>query len=499
MSDGGQPRSDVAELASDAEDLLSTPQAGPAAVRGGSLRIGAFFAGSLLSVLAAAALYRHLGPVEGGRYGVAVAMAAVVTGFTDLGLTAVGIRELAVLKGEQRRRVARSLLGIRLAVTVLGVIAISVFAGIAYGGLLTAAVVIAGLGVLVTNTQSTLSVPLMSELRLGSVSGLELGRQVVAALMTIAFVVAGLGLLPFLTTPAIGAAVALVPTAMLVRGDIPLRPSFSFGEWRSLLAPVVTYSIAVAAATLYFRVAIVLVSLIAPAHQVGYYSISLRVIEVLITVPGLLVGAAFPIFARAARDDPARLGYGLSRVFEVSLIVGVWLSLSLAVGARLAIDIVGGSAYLPATTILAILGLGLGATFVSTVWGYGMLSLHLHRLILLFSLASLVVSVVVMSVLVSVDGARGGAIGTAAVEIGVAIAGGLLLVRGRPHLRPRLAVVPKVALAAALGATMMLATGLPVIVRLVLSSAIYIAVVLALRAIPTEAYDLVPARLRRSA
>jgi O-antigen/teichoic acid export membrane protein len=309
-------------------------------------------------------------------------------------------------------------------------------------------------------------------------------------------VLLGARLLPFLSTPGIAAAAVLIPTALLVRGDVPLRPSIDTEQWRALLSPILTYSVAVAAATLYFRVAIVLVSLLASSRQLGFFSISLRVVEVLFAVPGLLVGAAFPIFARAARDDPARLGYALSRVFEVSLIVGAWMALSLAVGAHLAIELVGGSKFLPAAPILAVQGLALGATFVSTVWGFGMLSLHLHRLILIFSVGSLLIVIAVVSVLVTLDGAQGAAIGTSAVEIGVAIASGLLLVKGRPHLRPRLTGVPKVALAAALGATPMLATGLPVIVRLLLSTLIYGVVVFALRAFPTEVYDLLPARLR---
>jgi O-antigen/teichoic acid export membrane protein len=494
-SAGAGSQTDPEDLST--EDLLSTSQAGPAAIRGGAMRVASFSAGSLLSIGAAALLFRHLGEVDTGRYTTALSLGALVTGFTDLGLTAVGMRELAVLEGEQRARVARNLLGIRLALTFLGVLIISAFAFIAYGELLALAVVIAGAGVIVTNTQTTLAVPLMADLRLGWVSILDFARQFSSAALIAVFVLLGARLLPFLTTPAIAAAVVLIPTALLVRGNIPLRPSFDTKQWRALLAPVLTYSVAVAAATLYFRVAIVLVSLLAGPRQLGYFGISLRVVEVLFLVPGLLVGAAFPIFARAARDDPARMGYALSRVFEVSLIVGVWMSVSLAVGAHLAIDLVGGSGFAPAAPILAIQGLALAATFVSTVWGYGMLSLHLHRLILVFSVGALLVAIAVVSVLVAADGARGAAIGTSAVEIGVAIAGGVLLVKGRPHLRPRLAAVPKVALAGLLAATPMLATGLPVIARLVLSSFIYGVVVLVLRAFPAEVYELLPARLRR--
>jgi O-antigen/teichoic acid export membrane protein len=258
---------------------------------------------------------------------------------------------------------------------------------------------------------------------------------------------------------------------------------------------VLTYSAAVAASTLYFRVAIVIVSLIASAVQLGYFSISFRVVEVLFIIPGLLVGAAFPIFARAARDDPQRLGYALSRVFEVSLMVGVWIALSIAVGARLAIQVIGGAHFLPATPVLAVQGIAVGATFVSTVFGYGMLSLHLHRLILTFNLAMLALVAVVVAILTSVDGAQGAAIGTASVEVIAAVGNGLLLVRGRPHLAPSLRAVPRVAVAALLGATPALAVGLPIIARVLLSTAIYAAVLLALRVPPPELLALVPARL----
>ncbi len=478
-------------------DLLSTSAAGPAAVRGGALRVGSFFGSSLLAAGSAALLFRHLGVVQTGHYTTALSLSAVVTGFTDLGLTAIGMREMAVLEGEQRALMARDLLGIRLVLTIVGVVLITLFAGIAYGGYLAAAVLIAGGGVLFQNTQTTLSVPLMARLRLGWVAILAVTQQLVSSVLIVALVLLGAHLLPFMATPLVAALVVLLPTIVLVRGDIPIRPSFRLRRWRALLAPVFTYSAAAAASTLYFRVAIVLVSLIAGAHELGYYSVSFRVVEVLFTIPALLVSSAFPVFARAARDDPARLGYALSRVFETSLIAGVWTALSLAVGARIAVQVLGGDEFLAAVPILAVQGIAVGATFVSAVFGYGMLSLHLHRAILLLNLGMLVLVSVVVAVLVLLDGAEGAAIGTAAVEVVAAIASGVVLVRGRPHLMPRLSVVPKVALAGLLGALPMLASGLPVIVRLACSTVIYAAVVLSLRAVPEELNIVLPPILRR--
>jgi len=477
-------------------DLLSTSAAGPAAVRGGALRAGSFLLGTLVSVGAAALLYRHLGVRDTGRYATATSLSAVVTGFTDLGLTAIGIRELSVLSGPERAAAARNLLGLRLSMTVIGVLLVTGFAWLAYGSFLALGVLIAGAGVLVQNTQTTLAVPLITRMRFGWVAALDLARQIVVAVLIAGLVLLGARLLPLLATAGIAGLVVLVPTLVLVRAMIPLRPSLRPREWWSLLGPVITYSAAAAAGTLYFRAAIVLVSLIAGARELGYFSLSFKVVEVLLVLPGLLVGAAFPVFARAARDNPTRLGYALSRVFEASLLLGVWMALSFAIGSRVAVLVVGGHGFLPAVPVLAVQGLGLGASFVGAVWAYGMLSLHLHRLILLFNLAMLAGVVVLVAVLASVDGAAGAAIGTAAAEVAGAVGGGLLLVRGRPHLRPSLGGVPRVALAALLGATPALLSPVPVIGRLALSTVIYFAALYGLRAIPAELFDLLPVRLR---
>ena len=91
-----------------AGDLLSTPQAGPTAIRGGALRVLSFAGGSLFAIVGGALLFRHLGVVDGGRYMTALSLSAIVTGFTDLGLTAIGMRELATLGGAQRAQMART-------------------------------------------------------------------------------------------------------------------------------------------------------------------------------------------------------------------------------------------------------------------------------------------------------------------------------------------------------------------------------------------------------
>jgi O-antigen/teichoic acid export membrane protein len=467
-------------------DLLSTPEAGPAVVRGGVMRTGAFLGGSLFSVAAAALLFRKLGVTDTGRYTTAMSLGAVVVGVTDFGLNIIGLRELSVLRGEQRDSLARTIIGMRLVLTSAGAIVVTAFAFAAYGDLLGLGVLVACIGMIAQSVQTTLTMSLLARLRLGWISALELARQMSAAIVIALLVFAGAHLLAYLAVTAITTLLLLPPTIALVRGDIPIRPSFDMRRWRELIVPGLAYSAATVTATLYLRVAIVLVSLTDSSSQLGYFSVSYRVVESLLALPSLLVGSAFPIFAHAARDDPARLAYALSRVLDASLIVGTWASVTLAVGASLAIDVIAGRGFQPATSVLAVQGLVVGAVFVSSIWASVLLSLHKHRVILIFNLSLLALVTIAVAVMAPLFGAMGAAIATAAVEITAAIAGAFVVIRGRPHLRPNLQTLPKVAAAAVAGASPMLLSGVPVIGRLALSSFLYLAVLLVLRGFPSD-------------
>jgi O-antigen/teichoic acid export membrane protein len=477
-------------------DVLDTPAAGRAAVRGGALQSAAWVASTVVGVASGAILVRHLGVVETGRYSVAIALVAIVGGISDLGLTAIGVRELSILRGPPRDSFARNLLGVRLLVSVVGVIVITLFSAAAgYGTTLTIGVALAGIGLLLQSAQSTLIASLVSELRLGWVATFQFLRAALTAALVVALVVAGAHLLPFLAVTIPVSVFVVAANAWVCRGTIPLRPAFHLSALARLVRDVLPYSLAVAAAAIYFYLAVLLVSLLASGETLGYFSVSVRVIQVLIVLPGLAIGAAFPIFSRAARDDPARLAYALGRVFEVCLLAGVLVALCLAIGASVAVAVIAGPQFKPASSLLAIQGIGLGASFLGAVWGNGLLSLHRYRQILTINLFALLVGGGLVAALVVIDGARGAAIGTAVFEFVVAGLSGWVLVRADPRLKPPTRIIPAVALATGLAVASTL-LALPVLVSTALAAAIYIVVVLALGVVPEELLEHAPWRRR---
>src|SRR2546429_7362262 len=86
----------------------------------------------------------------------------------------------------------------------------------------------------------------------------------------------------------------------------------------------------------------------------------------------------------------------------------------------------------------------------------------------------------------SVDGAQGAAIATTSAELGLALAGAIVLARSKARLRPPLGGVVRVLVAATVALAPMLVHGLPTAARLALGTGIYVVLLVVLRAVPEE-------------
>jgi O-antigen/teichoic acid export membrane protein len=472
--------------ARDPVDVLDTPSAGGKVIRGGVLRGSGYVAGLLLAVVGAALMTRHLGVVDWGRYVTVLSLVSIVGGLSEAGMSMVGVREYSVLDGEERDRLMRNLLGLRITITAVGVAAAVIFAVVAgYDRVLVLGTLVAGLGLLFNSMQQTVSVPLSASLRFGWVSTLDFLRQVAFVALVITLVAVGAGLFPFLVASVPAAALVLALTLPLVRGQVPFRPAFQPSEWGRVLRVTVAYAAASAVGTVYVSITVILISLVGSGRETGYYGASFRVISVLAVLPLLAVGSAFPVLARAARDDNERHDYARGRLLEVSLILGVWFALSLSLGARVAIKVIGGSNFEPSVRVLQIQAFVLIGTFLAVSLGFVLLSLRVHLALLLANAVALVTSIALTLALVPSLGARGAAVATVVGELGLAVAYGVALVRRTPGSLPW-GVVPPVALAGGLAAALALIPGLRDIPLVLAATAVYFGILALTRSIPPE-------------
>jgi O-antigen/teichoic acid export membrane protein len=464
----------------------SASQQSETAIRGGAIRVAGYLSGVLVSLGSAAVLVRHLGIARFGNYVTVTSLVALIGGVSEAGIAVYGIREFAARGDTERRAMLADLLGMRVTLTAIGIAAAAAFGAVAgYRGALVLGTAVAGAGLLAQVVAEVLSVPLQSSLRLGRLAAVDLVRRLLALALIAGLAAAGAGLVPFFAVSIVAGAFALGMLASMVRADFTLRLAFDRRRWRALFAETLPFALAVSVGAIYFYITVVVMSVIASEHQTGLFATSFRVIQVALAVPALVLTAIFPLLTRPRAGVEAAVGERVGRVFDVALILGLWMSLAVALGAPFVVELLAGSRGHGAVSVLRIQGLVLTAAFVSASAMFGFLAIGRYRPMLVASSCALLLDVLLGLALVPPLGARGGAIADVITETVVAAALTLTLVRALPRQTIRVSVLAPVAAAVTVASALWLVPVGPV-ARVLLASIVYFGVLLTLGAIPDE-------------
>jgi O-antigen/teichoic acid export membrane protein len=477
-------------------DVLDAHGAGHTAVRGSALRSAGYVLGVSLSLLSAPLLIRHLGNAEWGVYVTITALVAIVSGVSDLGLTFVGVREWASTSDPRRRHdLMADLLGARLTFALGGAAAAVIFALAAgYNTRQIEGTALAALAIVVIGCQQALTVPLAGRMRQGWIAGADLVRQAVQVVLILALIAAGAGLVPLLAALIPAALASLVVTARVAPEGI-IRPAMRPSAWFALLRGTLPFAAASAVSVVYLRATLVLTALVASAAQTGWFGTAFRVMDVLLNVPSLLIGALFPLLARAAATDRERLRTALETTLQGALTMGALLALTVVAGAPLAVLILTGHQPHQAVDALRILGVGMGFSFIGATCQFGLLAVREHRSILLLNLAALTCNVTLTLLLAGHYGATGAAVALAVSEVLIALTSATL-VRRSTGMRIAGATLARLGGVVLVGAAVaILASTAGDVAAALLTPALALATAIALRALPADLFAIL---LRRS-
>jgi O-antigen/teichoic acid export membrane protein len=351
---------------------------------------------------------------------------------------------------------------------------------------------LASVGLVLQLLQQGLTVPLAAQLRFGVIAALDFLRQALTASGVVVLVAAGASVTAFLAISIpVGIVVGIV-TLVVLRGHLVLRGRADTRELGSVAREAFAVVGATIMASLFYRLSLVLTSLLSTEADTGYFAASQRVIEMLLPFVSLVNSATFPVLSRAAHTAAHRLSYGLQQVFNVNAIIGGWTGLMLLLGAEPIIHFLGGSEFDGAIPALRILAVAIAASFLAAGWGTALIAIRAQRALFWATGVGVAVGVSLTMVLAPAEGAQGAALAVAIGESIRALATGVALVRVRPELRPRLTVVPKLLVALGLAGLVAL-TGINAVVVCLLASGIYFGLLSVTGALPPEVWGVLRA------
>ncbi len=196
---------------------------------------------------------------------------------------------------------------------------------------------------------------------------------------------------------------------LVKRGDVPTTadPSrhvvshFLKQSWPIILSDLLVI--------LFFKLGQVMVMHLLDAQALGFYSAALKIVEVLIFVPQVIMFATYP---RLAQLSPSSLAFQtlLTHIIRLVLILSVGMYLLLMFFGESVILVLFGEGYTQSAQLLPYLAVGIFFTHIGTVRGYWVVSLGLQKYHLHSAIQGLIVLVTFNLILIPLYGLTGAAI-----------------------------------------------------------------------------------------
>jgi O-antigen/teichoic acid export membrane protein len=378
-------------------------------LRGAGVRLAGQGVGGLASLAVLPFLIRHLGVAEFGRYVAVLSVVTIAALVSDIGLTGLALRDSARAQGDRRAELLSGLMGIRLVVAALGVVASVGFAAAAgYDGDVVGGAAIASAGLFPQIYADMVVVTLVVDGRFAAATGVETARSVGSSLLIIALVVAGAGLPWFLAAWAGAALIAAATARRFGRGAVSFtRPSRT--SVKTALAGSAGYTLATALHVIYFRVVMLVVATRGAATAAGEYAAAFRITEFVGAAAGQAAGSATPTLAR----DPS----AAKRVIAAAAGFGVLVGAALALLAPVVMQVLGGDSLKGAADTLRIQAIAAALMFPAFAAGAVLFTRHRYRAMVVANASALGVALVAALLLVPDHGANGAAVAACLGEL----------------------------------------------------------------------------------
>jgi O-antigen/teichoic acid export membrane protein len=392
------------------------------------LLFGSEKSAQVFSFLAFVFLTRHWDVATYGQYALIKNWVAIFATFSDLGLNALTIREVARRKGLASFYL-RNVMVLRSAFSMVLVAFLALLGTLLhYEPLVVLGLVVMGLRLVLDCVQGGFVYLLQAHERMGTHGAIVLSSSVLRFLAIVSIVTLGGGVVAACWAWSLASLFALGILAFIGQRQgwkVDLT-RWRWPEARKVLWQALPLAAFWSLQMLYFRIDAVLLKTLAGNEAVGFYDTAYTWLESILKLSALFGLATFPAFS-SAKGDRADFSRLLGRSMKFLLLLGIPATVGVWALASPLITFFSGERYLLSGPLLSILGLSIVPFFVSNLY---IIVLTIHRPILLnplyFGLLGL--NVVLNLVLIPRWGAVGAAWATVACEW-IALGAGLWAIR----------------------------------------------------------------------
>lgn len=358
---------------------------------------------SLLGVITVGILTRYLGVDNYGVYMLAFAYLSFFQAFSDLGLSLIGVREIAK-HAERTKEILEAVLVVRF---LLALIAVGLAIGLSYIFYPGAGREVLRIGIAIVAAASFISIlgsaPItlyQARLQMIYATVSDIAGRAVAFTLMLVVVWQGYSLLTLFWTTLLSYGVTAAVNFWFARDIFNRFPRPGLALTKQLLYQAAPLGLALVVNTIYFRVDSVILSLFRSNTEVGLYSLSYRVLEIITIFFGYFTVSAFPLLSSYIENDPQRFREVVQKAINFILIASAPTVAGVILISRQIIVLLGGHAYLAAQPSLQILALATGMMFVNGFLGFMIIAANRQRSALWLNFTALAVNILLNIILI---------------------------------------------------------------------------------------------------
>jgi O-antigen/teichoic acid export membrane protein len=427
-----------------------------------------------LSFVAVSLSTRYLGQERFGELTTITVYLGLLSVVTEWGLPAWTVRALAREDDEGQQKLAGAMLGLRLLIAGAGtVMAVGVSLVLPYPMIVRAGIAVGAVAVLATTAASAIGPILQTKLRMGYAALADVARTVVYVAAILIVIGLSWGVLGFVGANIIGAVAALAIIYVGAQKLLRITLRVDRRVWRAALASSLALGAAMFVHTIYFRADTVLLSVLQTQEDVGIYGFAYRFYETLLVVPTLFTMSVLPVVARDYVTPGADFRRALQRSFDFLVLASLPLAVGGIILAPRLTELLAGAEFANSVLPLRILLAGLVFSFLAALVGTLLIAADRQTTALKLSLGILCVNVVLNVILIPKYSYNAAAALTTGSEALVVLIGFVIVWRAygfRPSLRT---AAFGSAAAVVMGLVVYALDSLPLVVPLIIGTAVY--------------------------
>ena len=445
----------------------------------------------LISLVVTIYLARYLDPVGFGKYSFIFAYLAFFDIITDLGLQDILVREMSRDPSAAPKLIGNAYI-IRLPLAVFAVVlSIIVISFMAYPADTTTCIYIAAFTILFISFSDFYATIFQANLRMEYRIIAKLAFKIISAALILWIIFSHGTLMQVIIALVFSEMVKTLISYLFSRKFVRPRFEIDFGLWKYLLREALPIALSSVIWVIYFRIDVIMLSMMMGDAEVGLYSAAYKLSESLNLIPFALMTSLFPIMSASFKSSEERLVRSYRLSFKYLSIITLPIAISITILADEIIFLIYGAEFAGSAIALKILIWGLVLASGNSIFGRLLTSIGKQKQLTIITAVCAFGNVLLNFVLIPVMSYSGACIASVMTAM-IAFFVGFYFVSKTLQVLPIHKILIKPAISAVIMAGFVYYfINLNIILLVPSAAAVYLMALLALRTFSREDMDLV--------